>query len=741
MKSLIVSLIEKYHPFNVKYFKLVVVLAITVLSGIVLLLGWMSAKRVREVVTEDFNQQQLEIAKRAASLIEGNIKSLKRELTLLSLSPTIQYAKPPYPKFALDIAFSSIKGNGVLEVKFLDHQRRSAYHISAEGRCIIRPLDEGDVWYLSYGKREENKNRIFMSEITPPHADDAAGKLTMDMVMPVWQISVSEAYPVPTNKFSGVVVFVVDATELVKGTLKDIRSGKTGYAWIIDEKGTFLYHYEKEFIGKSSFEARSEKLPAMSFERIHNIQREKMLKGEEGTNWYTSGWHMGIEKEIKKLIAYTPVRLIDKQSTRLWSVGVVAPISEIEGAIHSIYVRHIALQALVISVIVFGGLMINFMILRWSNMLEQEVTRKTRELMKSEQRYKSLIENAEDIIFTVDYSGQISSINKYGANIFNRREEDIVGHNLSEIYPLPSAEELRIMVRKVIDTKESSQATQLVNIDGRPHWFNTKLRRLWDEAGNVYAVLGIARDVTAIKEKEKEEQRRQLELEKLSSMGTLAAGVAHEINNPLAIILGFTDMLIEKAEPGSREYDILKTIEKQAMNAKRVVENLLSFGRDTEYREELVDVNVIVETVLSIVKNTLFVHKISLEKHLQPDLPLIKADEGELEQVILNIINNAIYVMSGGGVLSVITRALNNNEQVEIRLADTGHGIKKEHRSRIFDPLFTTKKVGEGTGLGLSVSYGIVTKYNGTITFKTKTKEESPETGTTFIITFPASKR
>ena len=119
-------------------------------------------------------------------------------------------------------------------------------------------------------------------------------------------------------------------------------------------------------------------------------------------------------------------------------------------------------------------------------------------------------------------------------------------------------------------------------------------------------------------------------------------------------------------------------------------------------------------------------------------MPLIVADSGELQQVFFNIITNAIHAMQGGGVMHILTRS-SDNHKVEIRIADTGHGIKKENRTRIFDPLFTTKEVGKGTGLGLSVSYGIVTKHQGTITFETTTKEESEKTGTTFIITFPAA--
>jgi len=143
---------------------------------------------------------------------------------------------------------------------------------------------------------------------------------------------------------------------------------------------------------------------------------------------------------------------------------------------------------------------------------------------------------------------------------------------------------------------------------------------------------------------------------------------------------------------------------------------------------------------LAVMNNTLLLNKISVKQDLQDNLPLIIADSGELQQVYFNIINNAIHAMQGGGILTITTRSF-NNDAVEINIADTGPGIKKEHRNRIFDPLFTTKDVGKGTGLGLSVSYGIVTKHGGAITFETKTREESEETGTTFIIAFPAAKK
>lgn len=730
LKKALIALVEKYHPFNIKYFEVLFGIIMSLLLGAVLLFGWLSSKKVKEIVTEDFNQQQLVLARYTASQIENRLEALKRELQLLSLSPSIQYAESASLCSRMETAFSSIKEEGAMEIRFAEKNIQKTFHASNEHKCRTEILTSEDLDCLEWAKKEEHRGEILLTKIYSVPQEDVYLRPLMKILIPVWQVSVDQSHPVAINQFSGVLLFTVDLGTLIRNITKEIQSGKTGYSWVIDEKGTFLYHQEKAFIGKNAFEARKGRKPTISFTRINEIQKDRMLKGEEGTSWYISGWHRGIEGEMKKLIAYTPIKL----DNRSWSVAVVAPVSEVEGAIHSIQLRQFLLQAIIVFVILFGGLFINFMILSWSNILEQEVSKKTIELKKSEQQYKSLVENAEDIIFTADYHGNILSINRYGAYFFTLKEESIVGRNFLELVSGQSAELLLSMIQNVFDTKETKQATHLVQIKDRGHWLNTHLRRLWDEKGNIYAVLGISRDITERKEMEE----HSYYTEKLASMGTLAAGVAHEINNPLAIILGFTDILLEKVQPGSDVSDILKTIEKQGLNAKRVVENLLSFARYKEQKQESINVNEGIESVLNVLGNTLVVNKISVKRQFEENLPAIIGDAGELQQVFINIINNAIYAMKNGGTLTITTKSF--DEKVEIKIADTGCGIKEEHRKRVYDPLFTTKEVGKGTGLGLSVSYGIIKKQGGHITFDTKTKEESGEQGTTFIIDFPVAK-
>ncbi|KAF0144848.1 MAG: sensory box sensor histidine kinase [Nitrospirae bacterium] len=734
IRRLFIYVMEKYCPFNIKTFQILVGIITAILLGTVLVLGWTSSKKIREVVTKDFNQQQLVLAQHAARQIESNLNILKKELSLLGLSPSIQYFEKVWLGKRMEITFSRIKEEGILEIRYIESKGSRMHLVDSHGYQTAQMYPE-DLSYLEWARQIKNKNNTLISEVSPVIHGNDYQKLIMKMVVPVRQISVDETNPVATNKFSGVLLFIVDATGLIENITKGIKSGKTGYAWVMDEKGSFLYHPEMEFIGKNAFEARKAKKPTISFARINEIQKEMMLTGKEGMSWYISGWHRGQEGEMKKLIAYTPIHLTVSEKP-LWSVAVVAPVSEVEDAIHSIQIRQFSLQAIIIVVILLGGVTIIFLILNWSTAMEQEVERKTVELKKSEQRYKSLVENAEDIIFAVDQHGNYLSINKFGARFFNKKPENIIGKNMSEILSWPTAEELAIMIQEVFNTKESRQITHPLKIGEHVYWLNTNLRRLWDEEGNIYAVLGISRDIT--ERKKMEEQ--MFHTEKLASVGTLSAGVAHEINNPLAIILGFTDLLLEKTPQNSESYETLKTIEKQGLNAKRVVENLLSFTRFSEHKEENMDINKNIEAVLAVVGNTLSINKIKVQKKLS-DLPVqVKGNAGELQQVFFNIINNAVSAMKGGGDLTISTRYVDEGRNVEIKISDTGIGIKKEHSTKIFDPLFTTKKVGEGTGLGLFVSYGIITKHGGTITFETRTAEEAKETGTSFIITLPAVK-
>jgi len=206
-----------------------------------------------------------------------------------------------------------------------------------------------------------------------------------------------------------------------------------------------------------------------------------------------------------------------------------------------------------------------------------------------------------------------------------------------------------------------------------------------------------------------------LQSAKLAALGQLAAGVAHELNNPLGAISAYLELLQEEMELGSRETEYVKRIEKRIQQATKIVSELRSVGITSEPTRQTVDINDILRETLSLVERRLSLQQTELQKDMTPNLPQIHADPDRLEQVFINIITNASQAMGEGGTLRVASRESRNGEWVEIIFADTGEGIAKEHLGKIFDPFFTTRSPGEGMGLGLSLSLRHIKDHGGAI--------------------------
>jgi len=220
----------------------------------------------------------------------------------------------------------------------------------------------------------------------------------------------------------------------------------------------------------------------------------------------------------------------------------------------------------------------------------------------------------------------------------------------------------------------------------------------------------------------------------MASIGLLAAGVAHEVNTPLAGISSYTQMLREQVSSEDPRADLLEKIEKQTFRAAKIVNSLLNFSRSGSTELEPLDLNKIMLDVLSLMEHQLEGASIKVRKELGESLPAVRGNENRLQQVFFNLLLNARDAMPGGGWLTLLTRADDDTEAVEVR--DTGDGIKREHIKRIYDPFFTTKGIGRGTGLGLSVSYGILQEHGGSIAVDSKEGR-----GTTVLLNFPLEKR
>ncbi|MFH2012432.1 MAG: ATP-binding protein [Pseudomonadota bacterium] len=687
---------------------------IFIVAGIIL--GIWSGREMREIVGKQFNEEQLVIARNISDLIEREMDFLKKELLLLGKDISDRHPAPDREYETIQRSFSRVLESGVWRVDIVDLYNKKTNIYTSHRHWTLNQASNQGKHDLQQLKLENNKDAVWVS-----YPEVRSSKIDLQLAVPL------------TGASNRLLLFHINVSWFLSPFLKDVRSGKTGYAWIIDDKGIFLFHPETEFVGKDAFNVRKEQDASIYYGKINFIQKERMLKGLEGTGWYVSGWHRGITGEVKKLIAYHPI-IISENPHQEWSVAVVAPITEVEKAIYSGYLRHFILQGLIIIVILLGAATILFFEVRWSRTLEQEVTRQTLELKRSEEKYRSLVESAEDFIFTVDSEGHLQSMNSFTASFFGGCPEDFLGKKLSALFPEDIVEIQLKLIRLVYRFEKSVRDEFMLTLGEHQTWISANFMPLKNEEDNVSSVLCIARDITENKQLE----RQLINTEKLASMGTLAAGVAHEINNPLGIILGFSDLLLEKTVKDSQEYEDLKTIERHGLHCKQVVENLLSFARQGEGDAEYSDLNQSIEDIIKVVKHTLDMNNIEMVLDLNKNIPQVVGDSRQLQQVFLNLINNAIAAMNGGGTLNIRTFMERDNRKVIIQFQDDGVGIKEKEIDHIFDPFFTTKPEGEGTGLGLFVSYGIITKYGGTINCVSHTADSSGKPrGTFFTIKLP----
>jgi signal transduction histidine kinase len=209
-------------------------------------------------------------------------------------------------------------------------------------------------------------------------------------------------------------------------------------------------------------------------------------------------------------------------------------------------------------------------------------------------------------------------------------------------------------------------------------------------------------------------QEQLIQSQKMEDLGRLAGGVAHEINTPLGIILGYSQLMMDDIED-EELLEGMRIIEKQTKVCRKIVADLLGFSRNSQAVSETVDINESIHQVIRLVEHAFFMNRIKIICALDATLPPLSGDQERLKQVWLNLLNNAADVIGQDGAIHVQSKLLAEKRTLEVSIADTGRGIAPEHLGKIFDPFFTTKQVGKGTGLGLSVSFGIIKDHGGTI--------------------------
>ena len=369
--------------------------------------------------------------------------------------------------------------------------------------------------------------------------------------------------------------------------------------------------------------------------------------------------------------------------------------------------------------------------------VSQEITRRTlteEALRESQEQYRALFDYDPNSIFVLEFETfKILNVNARGLEVYGYKKEELVGKSFMDLGTNQYLEGV-LSQEKTASSILCSEYPKVEHRRKDGHVFYVNVYACPAKHGGERIIIATTVDITESVNKE----AQLIQADKMSSIGEMAAGVAHEVNNPIAIVLGFTELLMERFPEDSKEFMMLETIERQAVNCKSIVENLLTFTRIPHKLTSVTDIVVSLEKVVNMVENTLLTKKVILHTNIEQNLPKVRGDSQQIEQVFLNIINNAVAAMDGGGTLTIL--AHRSDDMVSISFKDTGHGISPEHMGKIFEPFFTTKKVGEGTGLGLSVSYGTVKKFGGDIRVKSQIKQNGKQAGTTFTVILPVGE-
>jgi hypothetical protein len=323
---------------------------------------------------------------------------------------------------------------------------------------------------------------------------------------------------------------------------------------------------------------------------------------------------------------------------------------------------------------------------------------------------ENILESLNDGLAVVNRDDRIVRWNRRLEELYGIRHESAVGRRLDEVFDQDFFDVLRsarrqspegaAFYRVPLATRHEASRRLLVNVATTP---------LRDSDGAIAGTIVIVEDMSA-----RVQLEEQLQIsEKMASIGLLAAGVAHEVNTPLTGISSFTQMLLQQADPDHPTTKVLEKIERQTFRAAKIVNGLLNLARPAQVDSGPIDVNAVINDVLTLLEHQLRTARIQVRKELSAQPPIVQGIEYKLQQVFLNLFLNARDAMPRGGWLTVATRCEGAGAAIEI--ADTGSGIPPDQLSRIYDPFFTTKEIGKGTGLGLSITYGIVQEHDGTI--------------------------
>ncbi len=506
-------------------------------------------------------------------------------------------------------------------------------------------------------------------------------------------------YLVSTSRIHGALNEGMQTIHVLKD-ISDRREAERRYRELFDniQEGLFFSTPEGRFI-----EVNDAIVRMLGYE-----SREELLQADISAQLYlTPGQRQHFSDEIEKTgnLRNYEVVLRRKDGSLIYTLQNAFAVRDVQG-----------------KTIQYRGLMLDI----------TEVKNFQTELQRERDFNSKILSNTSSMILVVDTAGLVSYANRRCLEAGAYGQNELIGRSLADLV----APGRRQQLREALDlTLQGQQVDNLelpiLMVQGRVGQFSVNLSPMRDEQGNVTSIVVVMTDITDAALL----QAKLMHTEKMAAVGQLVSGVAHEVNNPLTAILGFADLLLENPEIPQGGKKDLRVIIQEAQRTKQIVQNLLSFARQMPPQRKPMQVNLILRRTLALRAYDFTNHGVEVVEHLDDDLPEIVGDSHQLQQVFLNILNNAYdAVRETGRKGRIEIETVPAGVFAEIRFRDNGPGIA--YPERIFDPFFTTKEVGKGTGLGLSICYGIVREHGGEITCHNNTGAP----GATFVVRLPVSQ-
>lgn len=671
------------------YIFIIGILAVILLSLVVLNVSFQRTLQVE--MAEQFNKQQLLIAKTEASNIQTYLNVVKEDmLHVVQLAGVMNISREEDFRLLTE-SFCRHIGDIKRRVVFLDNQGKVLF---TRGTMPIKETDD----------------RIFVNAVKIGCQGDALiqqGRTRVYLTAPVCR----------AGSPAGALMVFIDIQDLATMFLSSIKSGLKGYAWIMDEKGTLLYHpTQPDMVGRNLYQTDSS---CFNCHKTFDVEK-KIIEGK--------GDFKG------KLVAPTGEDKVIAFSTALvgnskWIVAVSAPYAEVTMSIKKSMKFYSLLLIVIFLIMNVASVILVFFyrnkvrseelekhekeLEKYAGELEQKVTQRTGELTAEKEKLNTIVSAIGNGIMLVDNQEVILWINQAMKDLAGR---DITGTHCRELFTDYS----------VISSYEEHdmQIAVLSNLFGkRDRCFQVTTAPVKAEDGGVHGYIKMIQDVTELKRQEEQ----MMHSEKLACLGRLTAGIAYEIGNPLTSVFSFIQIL-KNMEKDEFKKETIETIYFHMNSIADILTQLSAFSKIPPIELKPAKVNSLIEDSLSLIQYDQRTQDITIIKDLGPDIPMITTDASQLSHVLVNMILNAADAMPDGGTLTIRSRARNNS--VVIEFEDTGVGIDIDNLSRVFDPLFTTKE--KGTGLGLAVSSRIIKKLDGSIAVISELNK-----GSKFIITLP----